>query len=58
MDRQQILDELKTLSLLDSSYADLYQYLNYGGDEAKAFLSHLAKQNFVDVVDMIMYFEG
>ena len=62
MDRNQILDEIKTLAMSQGFYSRLLQNINDIKEESEekyeALMTELEKQNFKDSVDMILYFES
>lgn len=53
MDRNEILDSIKSLASSQGFYGRLYEQL-YDNDDA---LEYLEQQNFKDVVDMILFLE-
>lgn len=54
MNKQEIMDAIKSLSHSQGFYGRLYETLK-ANPEA---LDFLAKQNFKDTLDMIMFLEG
>lgn len=57
MKKEQILNEIGNLSASQGFYGRLYEKLTDGSEESEAFLNTLEKQNFGDVVDMVMWLE-
>lgn len=58
MNRQQILNAIRTLAMSQGFYGRLYEFVTSGTDEAEEYLDNLEEQNFGDSVDMVMYIEG
>ena len=54
MNRQEILDVVKSLAMSQGYYGRLYDALTNGTDEAEYALQEMEEQNFKDAVDMIM----
>lgn len=57
MKKEQILNAISNLSASQGFYGRLYEKLTDGSEESEAFLNTLEKQNFGDVVDMVMWLE-
>lgn len=57
MKKEQILNAISNLSASQGFYGRLYEKLTDGTEESEAFLSTMEKQNFGDVVDMVMWLE-
>ena len=57
MKKEQILSAINNLSASQGFYGRLYEKLTDGSEESEAFLNTLEKQNFGDVVDMVMWLE-
>ena len=58
MNKQEILNAIKTLSMSQGFYGRLYNKLTDKSNESKKALEYLAKQNFKDSVDLAMFIEG
>lgn len=59
MNRTQIMDTLRSLSRSQGSYSRLCSRIDSLDEESRdAFLESLEKENFKDVVDLIMFIEG
>lgn len=62
MDRQQILDTIKDLSRFQGMYARLYESLMRNKElypeSYDQFMNHLVSQQFVSIVDLVLYFES
>lgn len=56
MNREQILESIKSLAASQGSYGRLYDYLTYG-ESGEELLDLMEEQNFGDVVDMVMWLE-
>lgn len=54
MNKDQILEAIRTLSYSQGSYGRLYEYIL----ENNEILEELEKQNFKDVLDMVLYLES
>lgn len=54
MNKEEILNYIKTLSKSQGFYYGLYENLKYN----KELLEHLEKQNFKDIVDLILFLES
>lgn len=57
MDREKILDAIRSLAASQGFYGRLYNSLTDGSEEADEFLTTMEKQNFGDVVDMVIWLE-
>lgn len=57
MDREKILDAIRSLAASQGFYGRLYESLTDGSEQADEFLNTMEKQNFGDVVDMVMWLE-
>lgn len=57
MDREKILDAIRSLAASQGFYGRLYDSLTDGSEQADEFLNTMEKQNFGDVVDMVMWLE-
>lgn len=57
MNRQQILDAIRSLAASQGFYGRLYEGLTNGTEEAENALNYLEEQNFGDAVDMVMWLE-
>ena len=57
MKKEQILNAINNLSASQGFYGRLYEKLTDGSEESEDFLNTLEKQNFGDVVDMVMWLE-
>ena len=62
MDRQQILDTIKDLSRFQGMYARIYESLMRNKElypeSYDQFMNHLVNQQFVTIVDLVLYFES
>lgn len=58
MNKEQILDAIRSLAASQGFYGRLYERLTDGSDEAEEALSLMEEQNFGDVVDMVMWLES
>ena len=56
MSKQEIMDAIKSLAHSQGLYSRLYEYLVENNDDG-SLLDYLARQNFKDEVDMIMFIE-
>jgi hypothetical protein len=54
MNKKQILDVIKSLAKSQGFYGRLLEHINDG----PSYLDFLEKQNFVDVVDFVLYMES
>lgn len=57
MDRQDILNAVKSLAMSKGFYTRLYEVLTSGTEEAENLLDQMVEQNFKDSVDMVMWLE-
>lgn len=58
MKKEQILNAISNLSAGQGFYGRLYEKLIDGTEESEDFLNTLEKQNFSDIVDMVMWLES
>ena len=58
MNREQILDAVKTLAMSQGFYGRLYERLTDGTWESDSFLDLMEEQNFGDTVDMVLWLES
>ena len=59
MNRTQIMNALRSLAGSQAHYGRLCRYIDNLDEESRdAFLGSLEKENFKDVVDLIMFIEG
>jgi hypothetical protein len=58
MNREQILDAIKTLAMSQGFYGRLYERLTDGTCESDSFLDLMEEQNFGDIVDMVLWLES
>ena len=54
MNKEQILEVIKSLAKSQGFYGKLLEYIN----EEPSYLDFLEKQNFKDSVDFVLYMEG
>ena len=57
MNKEQILAAIKNLSQSQGFYGRLYSELTSGSSAAERALSLMVKQNFKDVVEMVLWLE-
>jgi hypothetical protein len=58
MNREQIIDSFRILARSQGSYGRILNHLdNISDDERDDILSNLEKQNFKDIVDLVMFIE-
>lgn len=57
MNKEQILDAIRSLAASQGFYGRLYNTLTNGTEESENFLATMEEQNFGDVVDMVMWLE-
>ena len=57
MNKEQILDAIRSLAASQGFYGRLYNALTDGSEQADEFLATMEKQNFGDVVDMVTWLE-
>ena len=58
MNKEQILDAIRSLAASQGFYGRLYNALTDGSEQADKFLATMEEQNFGDVVDMVMWLES
>jgi hypothetical protein len=58
MNREQILDAVKTLAMSHGFYSRLYEKLTDGSEKSDKFLCLMEEQNFGDTVDMVLWLES
>lgn len=58
MNKQQILNAVKSLAQSQGFYGRLYETLTSGTEEAEDALNQMVEQNFKDSVDMVMWLES
>ena len=58
MNRQEILNTIKSLSSSQGFYGRLYMQLSDDSEEVNEYLDYLESQNFKDPIDLIMFLEG
>lgn len=58
MNRQQILNAVKSLAQSQGFYGRLYEALTSGTEEAEDALNQMVEQNFKNSVDMVMWLES
>ena len=58
MDREKILDAIRSLAASQGFYGRLYDSLTDGSEQADEFLNTMEEQNFGDVVDMVIWLES
>ena len=54
MNKEQILDVIKSLAKSQGFYGKLLEYIN----EEPSYLDFLEKQNFKDAIDFVLYMES
>ena len=57
MNKEQILEAIRSLAASQGFYGRLYERLTDGSEEAEEALDLMEEQNFGDVVDMVMWLE-
>lgn len=57
MNKQEILETIKSLVSSQGFYGRVYEALTDGSKAAEEFIDELELQNFEDSVDLIMYLE-
>ena len=57
MNKEQILDAIRSLAASQGFYGRLYDRLSDGSDSAEDFLATMEEQNFGDVLDMVLWLE-
>lgn len=58
MNKQEILNAVKSLAQSQGFYGRLYEALTSGTEEAEEALDQMVEQNFKDSVDMVMWLES
>lgn len=58
MNREQILESIKSLAKSKGFYGRLYKRLTDNSEDSEIFLNVLEEQNFKDTVDLILFIEG
>ena len=58
MNKQEILSAIQTLAMSQGYYGRLYSKLTDKSNESEKALEYLAKQNFKNIVDLVMFIEG
>lgn len=58
MNREQILDAVRTLAMSQGFYGRLYERLTDGTNESDSFLGLMEEQNFGDTLDMVLWLEN
>ena len=58
MNKEQILDAIRSLAASQGFYGRLYDVLTDGSEQADEFLATMEEQNFNDVFDMVMWLES
>ena len=58
MNKEQILDTIRSLAASNGFYGRLYNFLTDGSEQADEFLAAMEEQNFGDAVDMVMWLES
>lgn len=58
MNKEQILDAIRSLAASQGFYGRLYDTLTDGSEQSDVFLATMEEQNFGDVVDMVMWLES
>ena len=57
MNKEQILDAIRSLAASQGFYGRLYDRLTDGSDSAEDFLATMEEQNFGDVLDTVLWLE-
>lgn len=57
MNKEQILNAIRSLAASQGFYGRLYNALTNGSEQAEEFLATMEEQNFGDVVDMVLWLE-
>lgn len=57
MTEKEIIQAIEGLSKCQGFYGRVLEFIE-NDERGPAFLSHLAEQNFADVVDMVMFLES
>lgn len=58
MNKEQILDSIRSLAASQGFYGRLYDTLTDGSEQSDEFLATMEEQNFNDMVDMVMWLES
>lgn len=58
MNKEQILNAIRSLAASQGFYGRLYDTLTDGSEQSDEFLATMEEQNFNDVVDMVMWLES
>lgn len=58
MNKEQILNSIKTMAASQGFYGRLYERLTDGSDEANESMDMLESQNFKDIVDLVLFIES
>ena len=58
MNKEQILDAIRSLAASQGFYGRLYDTLTDGSEQSDEFLATMEKQNFGDMFDMGMWLES
>ncbi len=58
MTAEEILETIKSLSKSQGFYTRLYEILSDESKDSTDYLNILAKKDFKDPVDLVLYFEG
>lgn len=58
MNREEILNTIKSLSMSQGMYGRIYEKLTDGSIESEEALEAMEAQNFADAVDMVLWIEG
>ena len=58
MNKEQILDAIRSLAASQGFYGRLYNFLTDGSEQADEFLATMEEKNFCDAVDMVMWLES
>ena len=58
MNKEQILDAIRSLAASQGFYGRLYDALTNGTEQADEFLATMEKQNFGGMFDMVMWLES
>ena len=57
MNKERILDEIRSLAASQGFYSRLYEALTDGSKQADEFLTAMEEQNFGGVLDMVTWLE-
>ena len=58
MNKEQILDAIRSLAASQGFYGRLYDTLTDGSEQSDEFLGTMEKQNFGGMFDMVMWLES